>query len=189
MPNLALGSPNAKISKMRPEPMSFNNRFAVLGDDASSTAAVAEDDPSYWDEDEGKKKRYVTRKENSGATKKIKLEWAGKRNHTSSQPQLPDMFLRMRDDANYERIMKEEFKKLEGVEFDLSAEKKMGKDILQKLLRDYHLCSSDGSSLEDSVALQSKIRCFGFRFKYFIFRLTSNLLLSLALHRNQAVPS
>lgn len=189
MPILGFGSPNASITKMRPEPVSFNNRFAVLGDDASSTiGAVADDDSSYYVGDEGEKKRHVTRKQNRGAAKKIKVEWAIKRHHTS-QAQLPDMFLSMKDDVNYKRIMNEEFKKIGGVEFDLSAEKKMGRDILQKLMRDYRLCSPDGTSLEDYVALLSKIRLFAFGSNQNVPMLPPNFLYSLALKRNQKVSS
>ena len=137
---------------MRPEPI-HHYEFAVEDedDDVSSTAAVYEADDDFGANEE--KKRSTAQDDNPGATKKSK---AGEGEQVPAQPRLSNIVLSMKDDINYRQFMKEEFKKLDGVEYNTKFEKEMEKEILQRLQRDYHLVDTNGDSADDDVALQSK---------------------------------
>jgi hypothetical protein len=52
--------------------------------------------------------------------------------------------------------MKEEFKKMDWVEYNPTIGKVMGNEILQKLQLEYHIVDKNGDSIDDNFALESK---------------------------------
>lgn len=141
------------IPTMRLEPINYQEPFVHEDeDDVSSTAAVVNE--TYDDSDEGKK-RSATEDENPGATKKSKSDGEGEQK-LPAVPALPNIVLSMRDDANYAQFMKEEFKKMDWVEYNPTIGKVMGNEILQQLQLEYHIVDKNGDSIDDNFALESK---------------------------------
>lgn len=74
-----------------------------------------------------------------------------------SQPsRLPNIILDMTKDENYDRIMTEAFRELDGEEYDGTVEE-MGDRVLQALKEKYHLVDRNGEPIDDEAALQSML--------------------------------